>query len=98
MHCGIYRERILHHFKEHMVKYFFQSNNILFIHKKPISASGSKYRPDFLIKSNFGYIIVEVDEHQHKTEQYTMEKETFRMCMIYKDIQIINPQKLKSYL
>ncbi|CAH6419078.1 Hypothetical protein HVR_LOCUS271 [uncultured virus] len=59
-----------------MMYYFLQSNNISAIHNKPISINGSsKFRPDFLIRSKFGYIIFEVDEFQHKNQGYNNESE-----------------------
>lgn len=92
MECGQYRIRTLRCFKEHMVKYFLQSNNILFIHNRPILTNESKYRPDFLINTKFGYVIVEVDKHQHKAHSYTKENELIRMNAIYLDIQKFNPE------
>jgi ribosomal protein L32 len=88
MKCGQYRGKKLYHFKETMVKHFFTSNNISFIHNRRISSDGSRYQPDFLIKSKFGYIIVEVDEHQHR--DYDKEEEIIRMQIIYDDIQLIS--------
>jgi hypothetical protein len=90
MNCGLYRERTLYHFKEMMIKFFLQSNNIISIHDKPISLNGSKYRPDFLIQSKFGYIILEVDEHQHNQSGYNQQHEIERMQIIYNDIKLIS--------
>ena len=90
MNCGIYRERILYHFKEYIIKGFLQSNNIPFIHDKIISPNGSRYRPDFVIKGKYIYICLEVDEYQHSGEGYSVAKEQARMCTIYQDLQITN--------
>ena len=87
MDCGYYREKKLHNFKESMVKHFLTSNNVPFVHNRPASLNGSKFRPDFLIQSKFGYIVLEVDEHQHK--EYIQEEEILRMHTIYNDIQFI---------
>ena len=54
-----------------------------------VSLEGSKHRPDLQIKSKFGYIINEIDEHQHK--DYPEELEEKRMRKIYNDVQIIAP-------
>lgn len=92
MECGKYRIAELHHFKESMVKAYFQSNNIPFIHDKTIASSIIKYRPDFQIKVSFGYILVEIDENQHKPKlrkyrtQYDLPNEIDRMRNISNDI------------
>jgi hypothetical protein len=87
MDCGNYREKKLHRFKETIIKHFLTSNNIPFVYDRPVSINGSKSRPDFLIQSKFGYIVVEVDEHQHK--KYIQEEEIARMNTIHSDIQLI---------
>jgi hypothetical protein len=91
MNCGEYRIRKINRFKETMVKHFLTSNHIPFIHDRIISQSGSLFRPDFLIWSNFGVIIVEVDERQHKRESYNKDDEINRMCRICDDVQIVKP-------
>lgn len=90
MECGKYRPKILQHFKEYTIKEFFRSNNINFSHDTRISASGSIYRPDFVINAIFGKIIVEVDERQHL--KYNKDKELHRMKTIYHDAQLENPK------
>lgn len=87
--CGGYREKTLYHFKEIIIKSFLQTNNISFAHDRPISLNGSKKRPDFLIETKFGYIILEVDEHQHN--KYTPEREIERMHILYNDMKLVNP-------
>jgi hypothetical protein len=91
MECGQYREKVLYHFKESMVRFLFESNYINFIYNKITSPNGSRYRPDFTIKANFGYVIVEVDEHQHDT--YDPDQELYRMQTIYNDVQLIDKNK-----
>lgn len=88
LNCGNYRERKRQTFREDMMNHFFTSNDIPFVHDRPVSSIGSKYRPDFVIKSKFGYIIVEVDEYQHK--RYTQEEEINRTLEIYCDFKSIN--------
>lgn len=90
MECGKYRKKILFSFKEHIVKEFLRSNSISFRHNKAVHQIGSQYRPDFLIDTKFGKIILEVDEHQHKRQNKEInDNETNRMKVIYKDIQIV---------
>ena len=87
---------LFQHHVELIIKYLFEGSNIPFIHNKKVSPSGSKYRPDFLIKSKFGYLIVEVDEYQHKIGKYSDNTEETRMINIYQDIQrfsIDNPEQ-----
>jgi ribosomal protein L37E len=87
MNCGLYREKRLYHFKEQMVKEFLKSNGIQFIYDKRVDINGSMFRPDFLITTKFGYIVVEVDEYQHKSSDYNIKHEEYRMRRIYFDIQ-----------
>jgi hypothetical protein len=93
MNCGLYREYVLHNFKEMIIKYFLSSNKISAIHNRSISPNGSKYRPDFLIEGKFCYIILEVDEYQHKRDGYNSLSENNRMKAIYQDIQSIKSNK-----
>lgn len=90
MNCGLYRAKTLYRFKETMVKYMLQSNGITAIYDKPIVTNGSEKRPDFLIQTAFGYIILEVDEHQHK--KYDTTHEINRMHILYLDVKLLNPQ------
>lgn len=89
MNCGLYRGKTLYRFKETMVKYMLQSNGIAAVYDKAIVEYGSEKRPDFLIQTNFGYIILEVDEHQHK--KYNIASESNRMQILYFDIKLLNP-------
>ena len=90
MNCGRYRKGVFAGFKENLIKQFLITNNINFTHDRPISSNGTKLRPDFLLRSNFGYIIVEVDEHQHRTRGYSYETEIDRMKRIYQDIKLVS--------
>lgn len=90
MNCGLYRENEVFYFKESLIKQFLLSNNFQFIHNRPVTPSGSKCRPDFLIESKSGYICLEVDENQHNRSEYTSEREDERMVKIYQDVQLIN--------
>jgi hypothetical protein len=88
MNCGKYRNKKIFKLKELVVKDFLISNNISFIHDKPIIYNGSTRRPDFVIASVFGYIIVEVDEYQH--DNYDKIDEINRMMEIYGYTQSLN--------
>ena len=83
--CGNYRYKIVN-CKENEVKLFLKSHDIKFIHNKPVHLDGSSKRPDFLINSNFGIIVMECDEFQHKG----YEKEQDRMKIIYNDVQLLS--------
>lgn len=87
MECGQYRIKKLYKFKEHYIKDFLVTNNIQFVHNRCISPKGSKFRPDFIIRTKLGYLIIEVDEHQH-LKRYSLEKEISRMRTIYADAQL----------
>lgn len=91
MNCGEYRELMICSARETAVEYVLQSSNIDFVRDRRVSPNGSRHRPDFLIPTTFGFIIVEVDENQHnKHFQHDEEK---RMKTIYHDIQGIAPKK-----
>ena len=85
MEYGKYRELMIYHAKELGVKHMLMNNNFEFIHDKPIIGGKSRFRPDFLIRCKFGYIVIEVDEEQHK--RYTINHELNRMGTIYNDVQ-----------
>ena len=90
MNCGKYRELVICSARETAVEHILQSNNIDFIHNKRVSPNGSRHRPDFLIHSSFGYIIVEVDEKGHCLHnKHFQHDEENRMKTIYHDVQHI---------
>lgn len=91
MNCGKYREVLICSSREIAVETLLTNNNVKFIHDKRITSHGSRHRPDFLISSNFGYIIVEVDENQHN--KHLAFEEMDRMKTIYHDVQHIAPRK-----
>jgi len=84
--CGNYRYKVILQ-KEHDLKLFLQYHSIEFIHNKQVHPSGSFKRPDFLINSVFGKIVLECDEFQHKKGY---DKEEKRMITIYNDIQLLS--------
>ncbi|CAH6420577.1 Hypothetical protein HVR_LOCUS1227 [uncultured virus] len=91
MNCGKYRELFIISARETAVERLLQSNNISFVHDKRVSLHGSRHRPDFRMSSNFGYIILEVDENQHN--KYLEFEEKNRMKAIYYDVQLIDKGK-----
>ena len=85
--CGNYRCIIINR-RENEIKMLLKNNNISFIHNKPVHLDGSLKRPDFLINSIFGKIVVECDEFQHKNHDNDHEEK--RMKIIYNDIQLLS--------
>jgi hypothetical protein len=70
---------------------------------KKVAGGCSNLRPDFVIATDWGCIVVECDEEQHNRKSYTCECEITRMRKIYHDIGIkyllyirFNPDKYKS--
>jgi hypothetical protein len=96
MDCGKYRELVIISVRETTVEYLLQTNDIQYIHNKRISPGGSRHRPDFLIPSNFGFIIIEVDENQHNKHFHHDEEK--RMKTIYNDTQLLLPGKQVLFL
>jgi hypothetical protein len=95
MNCGKYRTITkICHFKENAAKNFLISNNISFVHNRAIAPHN--YRPDFLIESSFGYIILELDENQHI--DYDQNDEIIRMKTIHDDIQFIKPNSQNLFI
>ena len=75
--------------KELSVKQKIIENNInISLYDKVIPEGCSKKRPDFIIDTDWGHIIIEVDEFQHNKKSYSCECEIIRMKQIYFDIGI----------
>lgn len=91
------------HNKELAIKALLERNNILFKHDSIVDQGCSKRRPDFVIqKLNGCFIILEVDEFQHKRNTYSCDCEMVRMKQIFFDIGVgsvtfirYNPDKYK---
>lgn len=86
--------------KEDRVEFLLKSNDIQYIRDCIIGKS--KKRPDYLIYTDWGILILEVDEFQHRKKVYT-EKELERMRQIYVDCNCenvlfvrYNPDKYKT--
>ena len=78
------KQRVLHR-KELEIKHLLEEHNIQFKHDTRITDGCSGRRPDFHIRTKWGSIILEVDEHQHQWG-YTQECETIRMKQIQNDL------------
>ena len=75
--------------KELSVKQKIEDSNInISLYDKIIPEGCSKKRPDFVINTDWGIIIIEVDEFQHNKKSYSCECEITRMKQIYFDIGI----------
>ena len=72
--------------KELNVKSVLDEYEIKYIHDSIVIDGCSKKRPDFLITTEWGNIILEVDENQHKRKNYPCDCEITRMKQIYQDV------------
>ena len=72
--------------KENRIRDMLIDNEINFVHNKQINNSVSRRRPDFLIKTEWGFIVLEVDEFQHRKKTYPEECEYTRMLQIYNEL------------
>lgn len=63
---------------------FLEKNEIKFTHNKSIGYTCGGFRPDISIDSNTHFVIVEIDENQHK--QYEQKCEIIRMLNIHQAI------------
>ena len=70
-------------YTENKMMEFLTSKNLEFINDRTASNGCSKKRPDFVFQTNYGVIIVENDENQHKS--YPCECEQTRMISIHQD-------------
>ena len=96
MECGEYRALLKCSVRELSVEHTLSGAGIEFTHDKRVSQHGSRHRPDFRIPSNFGFIIVEVDENQHN--KHFEQDEYNRMRAIYHDVQYIAPGKQALFI
>lgn len=80
--------------KELRIKELLDDYEIKYIHDKRIGES--KFRPDFIITTKWGCIVIEVDENQHKRKNYPCECENLRMKSICEEIRYTNLLKNKE--
>ena len=85
--------------KEERVLLFLNENNISFEREKLIQfncldSSGSRARIDFVIPKPWGYILLEVDEDQHKFYDYQVSCEVRRMADVVGAIRTNDDCKL----
>ncbi len=78
------------HQKEIEVKGLLDEKKIAYTHDIVVKDGCSKKRPDFVIATTWGTIILEVDEHQHNRKTYTCECELTRMRQLYFDVGVEN--------
>jgi len=69
--------------KEEEVREMLVENKIEFIYNK--RSGESRRMPDFLIKTKKGYLVIEVDEDQHKRKDYS-DCEIPRMVQVHNDL------------
>ena len=67
--------------KEFLVVNYLEENGINFIHNKSVGFVCGNYRPDILIDAHTHFVIVEIDEDQHKN--YDGKCELVRMLNIH---------------
>jgi len=73
--------------KEETVKYLLESVGIIYESwDKKVPDGCSNRRPDFVIPTQWGVIVLEVDEFQHNRKNYNCSCELIRMRQIYFDI------------
>ncbi len=84
--CNDWFVKKVHKSKETHIKDVLDANNIKYTSSdKPVDISScSKRRPDFLIDKGTFFIVLEVDENQHKSR--ACECEQIRMIQIHQDI------------
>jgi len=82
--CQDFTIKKVHKEKEKKIENMLIYNKINCMSKDSIpEGSCSKYRPDFVIDYDTFIVIVEVDEHQHKS--YACECEISRMRQLHQD-------------
>jgi hypothetical protein len=74
------------HEKELRLKTILDDMEVKYIHDTIVTGGCSRKRPDYQIPTQWGTIILEVDEEQHKRKNYSCECETTRMRQIFYDI------------
>ena len=76
--------------KELEIKNLLDAEEIKFTNDLTVKDGCSKKRPDFIINTNWGIIILEVDEHQHNRKTYDCKCEITRMRQLYFDCGVEN--------
>ncbi len=76
--------------KELEIGLLLDENKIAYTHDIVVKDGCSKKRPDFVIATTWGTIILEVDEHQHNRKTYTCICELTRMRQLYFDVGVEN--------
>ena len=77
---------IKRHIKELQVKSHIENVIDIYSYDKTVAGGCSNKRPDFIIQTTWGNIVIEVDEFQHQRQSYSHSCEITRMKQIYFDI------------
>jgi hypothetical protein len=82
--CREFSNPIIRHSKELRIKTVLETNNIpITTHDKVPKYFCSKKKPDFIIDCDYFFLIVEVDENQHRS--YACDCEVGRMIQLHQD-------------
>jgi len=82
--CRDFDNPVIVHSKELRIKAILEANNIpLVSHDKVPPYACSKKRPDFVIDCDYFFLIVEIDEDQHKS--YACDCEVSRMIQLHQE-------------
>jgi hypothetical protein len=92
--CKIYislgNKTVKRHEKELTIKAVLEEAKIDFTHDLIVKDGCSRKRPDFVILTTWGTIILEIDEHQHNRKTYPCVCEITRMKQLYYDCGVAN--------
>ena len=76
--------------KEMSIASLLDDNKIQYTHDLTVKDGCSRKRPDFVINTTWGVVILEIDEFQHRRNSYSCECEITRMKQLYFDIGVEN--------
>ena len=76
--------------KEMSIASLLDDNKIEYTHDLTVKDGCSRKRPDFVINTSWGVVILEIDEFQHRRNSYSCECEITRMKQLYFDIGVEN--------
>jgi hypothetical protein len=76
--------------KETSIAVLLDDNKIEYTHDLTVKDGCSRKRPDFVINTSWGVVILEIDEFQHRRTNYICECEITRMKQLYFDIGLEN--------
>jgi len=76
--------------KETIIGVLLDDNKIEYTHDLTVKDGCSRKRPDFVINTSWGVVILEIDEFQDRRTNYSCECEITRMKQLYFDIGVEN--------